>query len=188
MNVIQFDKKCKCGSEFVCVRILENCDNLKVGGIWLPTGAMANDRLAFCIIEDVGDKAAAEYGLDVGDYVLIDRLSTFAHTYPVALLKYNSVIMKTNKDRTEHYPLRNMLFVEPDEKEAVSNVGGIYLTNYDEKLNLGTILKCNFDKTADVPFKEGDRVMLVKGGDVVQLGEKTIYIYKHDMVICTIED
>lgn len=188
MNIIQFDKKCVCGPEFVCVRILENCDNLKVGNIWLPDSASSNERLAFCIIEDVGSKAAEEYGIAKGDYVLVDRLSTFAHTYPIALLRYNNVIMKTNKDRTEHYPLRNMLFVEPDEKEAVSNVGGVFVMNYDEKLNLGTVVKTNFDRDSMIPLKEGDRVMLVKGGDVIKVNEKTFYIYKHDMVVCKIED
>ena len=101
MNLIQFDKKCKCGPEFVCVRILENCDELKVGNIYLPSSSQANSRMAHCIIEDIGYKAAEEYGLNVGDYVLIDRLATFAHTFPVAVLKYNSVIVKTNKDKTD---------------------------------------------------------------------------------------
>jgi hypothetical protein len=38
------------------------------------------------------------------------------------------------------------------------------------------------------PFEVGDKVLLVKGGDEVKLGDKTIYIYKPDMLICTIED
>ena len=96
MNYTEFDKKCKCGPEFVCVRIIEKCDQLKVGNVWLPGNAAANGRLAHCIIEDVGSVSAEKYGLEVGDYVMIDRLATFSHTAPVALLKYENVIVKTN--------------------------------------------------------------------------------------------
>ena len=63
MNYTEFDKKCKCGPEFVCVRIIEKCDQLKVGNVWLPGNAAANGRLAHCIIEDVGSVSAEKYGL-----------------------------------------------------------------------------------------------------------------------------
>ena len=36
MTTIKFDKKLICGPEFVAVRIIENCDDIKVGSIWLP--------------------------------------------------------------------------------------------------------------------------------------------------------
>lgn len=188
MNLIQFDKKCKCGPEFVCVRIIENCDNLKVGSIYLPQNSEVNTRLAFAQIEDVGWKAAEEYGLKNGDYVLFDRLSTFAHTYPVALTRYNNIIVKTDKDRSDYFPLRNMAFVEPDKKEAVTNLNGIFVPNYSGKLMLGTIVKANFDEELKVPFKPNDRVLLAKGADIVQLGTTTLHIYKHDMLVCTVED
>lgn len=188
MNLIQFDKKCKCGPEFVCVRILENCDQLKVGNIYLPSTSEANSRMAHCIIEDVGCKAAEEYGLKVGDYVFIDRLATFAHTFPVAVLRYNSVIVKTNKDKTDFWPLRNMAFIEPEAKPAVSKLGNVYVpSQYDQKLKIGKILKTNIDAELHVPFKVGDNVILAKGGDFVQLGTIQLYIYKHDMLVCAIE-
>lgn len=186
MNSITFDKKCKCGKEFVCVRILQNCEDLKVGNIWLPSNAEANNRLAHCIIEDVGQKAAEEYGLVVGDYVLIDRLSTFAHTKPVALLKFNNVILKTNKDMTDFWPLKNMVFVEPDKNDGVTMVGNIAVSNYADKLHTGKILKINCEK--DQEFSDGDTVLLVKGGDVVKLGTTTLHIYKYDMIVCSFED
>lgn len=189
MNHIKFDKKCVCGPEFVCVRILENCDELKVGDIYLPVNARANSRMAHCIIEDVGWKAAEEYGLAVGDYVMIDRLATFAHTAPVALLKYNSVIVKTNKDMTDFYPLRNMIFVEPDAKLSVTKVDNVYVpSSYDQKLEIGTIQKINIDEELKTPFKTGDRVLLSKGADIVELGNVTLHVYKHDMLVCVVKD
>ena len=36
MTTIDFDKKLVCGPEFVAVRIVDNCEDLKVGSIWLP--------------------------------------------------------------------------------------------------------------------------------------------------------
>lgn len=87
-----------CGPDYVAVRIIENCDELKVGSIWLPQTAGANGRLAFAKVESVGSAAAEKQGLKEGDYVMIDRLATFAHTAPVAALKYDSVICLTDKD------------------------------------------------------------------------------------------
>lgn len=188
MKNTEFDKKCICGPEFVCVRIIENCDELKVGNIYLPSTSRLNDRLAHCVIEDIGCDAAEKHGLVVGDYVLIDRLATFAHTAPVAILKYDSVIMKTNKDNTEHWPLRNMAFVEPEAKDHVTKVGNIYVPGYQDRLNIGTITKINIDEDKHCPFAVGDKVILTKGADIVELGTKTINIYKHDMIVAKVVD
>lgn len=186
MTTIEFDKKLTCGPEFVAIRIIENCEDLKVGNIWLPQTAEANNRLAFGVLENVGTTAAEEYGLKAGDYVMFDRLSTFAHTAPVAATRYNNVICLTNKEQTEFFPLKNMLFVEPDEKDGISNVNGIYVMNYADKLHLGTITKMNCVET--LLFKDGDKVMLTKGADNVQIGEKKLYIYKYDMIVAKIEE
>jgi hypothetical protein len=185
MTTIEFDKKLICGPEFVAVRIIENCEDLKIGNIWLPQTASSNERLAFAVVENVGSKAAEEYGLKEGDYVMFDRLSTFAHTAPVAAMKYNNVICLTNKEQSDYFPLKNMLFVEPDEKDDITKVNNIYVMGYADKLNVGTITKMNC--VDELPFTNGDKVMLTKGADCVQFGEKKIYIYKHDMIVAKIE-
>ena len=189
MTTIEFDKKLDCGPEFVAVRIINNSEDLKVGSIWLPQTAEANNRLAHAVIENVGNKAKEEYGLEVGDYVLIDRLSTFAHTSPVAALRYNNVICKTNKTCTEYFPLRNMLFVEPEQKDDIAKIDNIYVPgSYDDRLHLGKVIKMNCDAELKLPFKEGDKVMLTKGADVVQFNQVKLFIYKHDMIVATIKD
>ena len=189
MTTIQFDKKLECGPEFVAVRIIENGEDLKVGNIWLLQNAEANGRLARAVVEDAGSKAKSEYGIQPGDYVMIDRLSTFAHTAPVAALKYDSVICKTNEAGTEFFPLKNMLFVQPDQHENEAKVDNIFvLGGYDGKLNTGTILKMNCDEDLHLPFKVGDKVMLTKGADVVQFNQHKLHIYKHDMIVATIKD
>ena len=52
----------------------------------------------------------------------------------------------------------------------------------------GIITKIGFAPSDEYPFKEGDKVMLVKGGDVVSFGNSRIHIFKKDMIVCTIED
>ena len=188
MTTIQFDKKLICGNDFVAVEVLDVLNEVKVGNVYLPDSFGSNSRLAHCKVTDVGVHAKAKLGIEVGDYVMIDRLSTFAWTAPSAVLKYDSVIMKTNADKSEYFPLKDCAFIEPDKKDGTTDVNGVLVVNYDKRLNLGTIVKKNFDKTEEYPFDVGDRVMLVKGGDMVDLGETKIYIYKKDMVICTIEE
>jgi co-chaperonin GroES (HSP10) len=185
MNTIEFDKKVKCGPEFVALRIIDNGEQLKVGNIWMLDSSDANGRLAHCVIEDCGETAAKEYGLKAGDYVMIDRLSTFAHTAPVCVTRYNNVICLTDEKKTSFAPLRGMVFVEPDQKEEISNVGGVYVRDYDEKLNLGTVTDMNVEDEG-YPFKAGDRVMVTKGADAVEVGDRTLFIYKKDMLICKI--
>lgn len=186
MTTLKFDEKVECGPEFVALRILENCDQLKVGDVWLPEMTGENARLAHCVVEDCGSKAADEYGLKAGDYVMIDRLSTFAHTAPVCVCRYNNVICLTDKDRVEFRPLKGMAFVEPDKRDDVACVNGVYVPgDYDEKLNIGTVTAVNIDDAA-YPFKAGDRVLVTKGADVMELGERVVYIYKKDMLICRV--
>lgn len=188
MTTIQFDKKLKCGNDFVAVTVLDVQDEAKVGNVYLPDSYMSNGRLAHCKVEDVGVEAKSKLGIEVGDYVMIDRLSTFAWTSPSAALKYDSVICKTNESKTEFFPLKDSLFVEPDQKDNMTEVGGLLIANYDKRLNLGTVVKTNFEKTDEYPFEVGDRVMMVKGGDLLDTGDVKIHIFKKDMIVCTVED
>ena len=188
MTTIKFDKKLKCGNDYVAVRVIDVMNEVKIGNLYLPDSFGANSRLAHCQVEDVGANAKEKLGIEVGDYVMIDRLSTFAWTAPSAALKYDSVIMKTNETKSEYFPLKDTLFVEMDKKEDTTDVGGIAVVNYDKRLNMGTITKMAFEKSDAYPFDVGDRVMLVKGGDIIDLGEKKVCIYKKDMVVCTVEE
>ena len=99
--------------------------------------------------------------------MLADRLASFAHTEPVAVMKYDNIICKTDKDRTDFWPLRNRVFVLHDKHEDFTEVGGVYVAKYDGKLNTGTVMKINVDEDKNLPFEVGDKVMLVKGGDFI---------------------
>ena len=45
----------------------------------------------------------------------------------------------------------------------------------------------NLEIEKDIPYKKGDTVMLSKGGDSFQVGDQHVFIYKHDMVVCKVE-
>ena len=188
MTTIKFDKKLKCGADFVAVEVIDVLNEVKVGNLYLPDSFGANSRLAHCKVTDVGTSAKDKLGIEVGDYVMVDRLSTFAWTAPSAVLKYDSVIMKTNEDKSDYFPLKDCAFIEPDQKEDATDVNGVLVVNYGKRLNLGTIVKKSFDTTEEYPFDVGSKVMLVKGGDAVDVDSKRVYIYKKDMIVCTVED
>ena len=188
MTNTEFNKIVTCGNDFVAVKIIENCENLQIGNIYLPQTTEQNSRLAFCQVQSVGKTSSEKLGIKEGDFVMIDRLSTFGHTAPIACLKYDSVICLTNEDKSDFFPLKDMLFVEPEDKDDVAKVGNIFMLNPQDKLNLGKITKMNLEKSEEYPFEVGQKVMLTKGADVVQFGEVTIHIFKKDMIICTIED
>lgn len=188
MVTTEFNKEVECGNDFVAVQIIENCDELKVGEIYMTESYALNSRLAFSQIKSIGKSAAEKTGCRVGDYVLVDRLSTFGHTAPIACLKYDSVICLTDDKKSDIFPLKDMAIIEPEEKDDISNLGGVYMMDAEAKLNIGKIIKTAFDRTDEYPFEVGDRVMLTKGADIVDFGELRAHIYKKDMLICTIED
>ena len=169
------------------LRVLDGGDRLDAGGILLTKSEFANDRLGFYRVESVGKNAAREYGLVPGDYVVADRLAQVCKTEPVAVMKYVNVIAKTNETNDRFYPLRNMVFVRDDDGK-VEDIGGILVSKYSKQLRLGTVVSMNTEDGIEVPYKVGDKVMLVKGGDSFQVGSEHLYIYKHDMIACVVED
>ena len=184
---IHFDRKCIPASEYVVLRVIDRNDSMSLGGILIAEGAYSNDRLGFYQVEEVGEKAAEEYGLKRGDYVLADRLAQVYKTSPIAVMKYVNVIAKTNSENTQYSPLKNMVFVK-DERNTTQNVGGILVNNYSAQVKVGEVVAMNVDEAVNVPFKVGDRVMLSKGGDSFQIGTEHVYIYKHDMVVCVVKE
>jgi len=184
-NTIEFNKKCIPSPEYVVLRLKDRGDNLNMGGILIANSEYSNERLAHALVLDVGTRAREEYGLETGDWVMFDRLASAYQTSPIAVTKYVNVICKTNEDKSQFSPLKNMVFVE-DEANTTQNVGGVLINNYKKKLNIGKIVAMNVDH--EVPYETGDSVMISKGGDSLQLGDKHIFIYKHDMIVCKVEE
>ena len=185
----KFDKEITyCNDEYVAVRLMTDVDKeneISIGGIILPGTHQENGRLFQAQILKVGKVAHEKYGIEEGDYVFIDFLATYGHSYPIATLKYDSVIYKTNVDATEFYPLKDMCFVEATKTEDVTNLNGIYVPNYSERLMTGKIIKKNFD---DDSINIGDTIILTKGSDNVKIGNRSIKIYKKDMIVAVVKD
>lgn len=182
---IKFDKKVECNDEFVALRMINNGQNMKIGGIYVPDTTAQNNRLGHYVIESIGKTAKEEFGLNVGDYVMADKLSSYGHTEPIALMDYKNIICKTNSDKSNYYPLKNMVFVQPD-KHDVEKVDGIYLAGNSARLNVGTVVDISYEEGKEPLFKIGDKVMLAKKGDIVDFGNNEIHIYKIDQIICKI--
>lgn len=188
---IKFDKKVICNDDFVQVEIIDNLEKMNIGGIVIPQSSYSNERLAFAKLMNIGKIAKREYGIEEGQYCLVDRLSTYAWTQPYACTKYNNIICLTNSTRTTFKPLKNMVFVHPDTIGSNAKVGNIYIpSSYKDRLHTGTITDLNFDeeKTKDDIFHIGDNVMLVKGGDVITIDGTDLYIFKYDQLICKINN
>ena len=186
-DTIEFNRKCTPAPEYVILEVMDRHDSFNVEGLVLPQTAFQNERLGFYRIIDIGKTAAEEYGLEIGDYVVADRLAQCYKTKPVAVMKYTNIIAKTDEKNETFSPLRNMVFVE-DNPSTTTNVGGFIVTNYKKQLNIGKVVAMNVDKDVDVPFKIGDDVMISKGGDSFQIGMRHVFIYRYDMIVCRVDD
>lgn len=187
---ITFDKQVVCGPEYVALREIQSGKTGKLdSGFYLSEDAFDNNKLGFYVVENVGTTAQEEYGLKEGDYVMADRLASFYHTSPVCVMKYNNVILKTNKDRTEYHPVKGRIFVEEDKKE-VHDEGGFYIQNDPSNLRLGTVTDMNLTNEDELnyPFTIGSHVMLVRGGDYVEIGGRKIFVFSPDQITCVVMD
>lgn len=183
MTTIFFNEKCIPNNDYVVVRIIDNAQLLKAGNIILAETAFENEKLAFGRIEAVGKNAAKEYKLESGQYCLFDRLATFYHTAPICVVKYNNIIVLTNENRSEYWPVGGTMFVEESHK-AVEEKKGVFVANTeDNQLHVGIITQMNLHEDDDFPFTIGDKVMLTKGADHVKFGTRTVFVYKPESVI-----
>lgn len=186
MQTIKFDKKLKCGPDYVAVRILDNAEDIKVGNIYLSKDIAVNSRMALAKVEDSGTEAQKVRGIMPGDYVLIDRLSTYGHTFPVAALRYDNVLAKTDENRTAFRPLLGMLVVEEEKTE--SKVGQLYVPGYSDKLKTGKVVEANLTPECKIDVKPGDKIILSKKSDLIELEKKTLRCYKEEDLVAVISE
>ena len=99
--MIHFDKDCEPANDIVVLRIIDN-DTLssKSTGFVIGDETLRNLRVGFAKIEKIGKEAKEKTGLDAGAYVFYDKLATFYHTEPVAMLRWNALIMESNLEKT----------------------------------------------------------------------------------------
>ena len=179
----QFDGKVIPGPIYAALREIKSGETINAGGFYLNSKAFSNDKLGIYKIEAIGTEAAEVTGLVIGDYVYADRLATFYNSTPLALIDYKNIIFKTNEAKSEVYPLKNRIIVE-EIKDDVKDSGGFFV-NTSAKPRLGKVVKMDIAPGV-YPYEIGDTVMLVKGGDMISIGGKTLLIYEPDRIICKV--
>jgi len=191
MTTNEFDKKCIPNVDNVVLRIINNAKNVVLddSGLVLSENSFSNQKLSLCIVEDPGKTGAEKYGLKTGDYVLADRLASFYHTSPVCIMNYDNVIVKTNKDRSEIHPLKNLIFVEQLKKVSPDDSGFVLNATDDFLIRYGKIIETNIDDDVEFPFDVGDIVIINRGArESITFNGKKILVYKPENIIAKVLD
>ena len=194
--MIHFDRDCEPANDIVVLRIIDN-DTLssKNSGFVIGDESLRNLRVGFAKIEKIGSLAKEKTGLDVGSWVFYDKLATFYHTEPIALLRYNALIMESNEEKSKYRALGGRCIVQEvvEEKES----GGFIIPTSDE-MKIGVIKSItppyeDEDNTSN--FKVGDKILLTKEecdilhgfkGDSSLDPSKPILIYKTDAILAKV--
>lgn len=196
--MIYFDKNCEPANDIVVLKILDN-DTLssKNTGFIIGDESLRNLRVGFAQIIKIGSEAKSKTNLNEGSWVFYDKLATFYHTEPIALMRYNGLIMESNEEKTTYRALGGRCIVQEVKKE--DNSSGFVLSN-DEEMKIGVIKSITppyegIDNASN--FKVGDKVLLTKEesdelhgfkGDATLDPSLPIYIYKTDAIICKINE
>ena len=196
--MIHFEKDCEPASDIVVLRIIDN-DTLssKSGGFVIGDDSLRNLRVGFAKIEKIGKEAKEKTGLDIGSWVFYDKLATFYHTEPIAMLRWNAIILESNPEKTKYKAMAGRCIVQEVSENEES--GGFIIPTSDE-MHIGVIKSITPPYTMNpdaYPFKVGDKILLTKEerdtlhgfkGDSELDPSKPIYIYKTDAIICKIND
>lgn len=198
--MIHFDNEnIEPSSDCVVIRIQDN-DTLssKSSGFIIGDDVLRNLRVGFARIVKIGNIAKEKTNLKEGDWVFYDTLSTFYHTQPIAVLRYQGLIMESNPEKTKYRALGGRCIVqEVSSKDETTDPPGFVVPTSDE-LKIGVIKSITppYEETEhQTPFKVGDKILLTKDerdtlhgfkGDKDLDPSKPIYIYKTDAIICKI--
>lgn len=196
--MIYFDKDCEPANDIVVLKILDN-DTLssKSTGFIIGDESLRNLRVGFAQIIKIGSEAKVKTNLKEGYWVFFDKLATFYHTEPIALIRYNGLIMESNEEKTSYRALGGRCIVQEVKKE--DNSSGFVLSN-DEEMKIGVIKSITppyegIDNASN--FKVGDKVLLTNEesdelhgfkGDSTLDPSLPIYIYKTNAIICKINE
>lgn len=194
--MIHFDKDCEPANDIVVLKVLDN-DTLssKGSGFIIGDDSMRNLRVGFYQIVKIGSMAKEKTGLDVGSYVFADKLASFYHTEPIALMRYNALIMESNAEKTKYRALGGRCIVQ--EVDAEKESGGFIIPTSDE-MKIGVIKSITppyEDEDNASNFKVGDKILLTKDehdtlhgfkGDSSLDPAKPILIYKTDAILAKV--
>jgi len=183
----EYDKKIRIvAKDKVALRAFEIRTERMSGGIYLLEKFDINCRTNKYEITSIGSRAKEETGLDVGDIICADQLARYYDTFPVSVLKYDSIIFKfKDKDSDEILPLNGVLFVTPDKPKEEDIAGFIKLTDL---LPVGTVTHINSTGIKKCDIKIGAKVLLTNNCDNVYYKGKQMFIYKIKDVDAVLEE
>ena len=181
----KFDEQVVCGQDYVALREIDRGDKIDVNGFVLTNTVMQNEKLGIYKVESIGPWASETTGVVPGDIVFADRLASFYHSSPVALMEIKNVIAKCSSARADDIiPLKGKFVVEADPIQQES-VNGFYVTS--SKPHTGIIVSIGEGVSDDWSFFNiGDRVMIPKGGAYVSIGNRNLFVFEPDKIICKI--
>ena len=197
--MIHFDKDCEPANDIVVLRIIDN-DILSSKGSGFVVGddCLRNLRVGFAQIEKIGSLAKENTGLDVGAYVFFDKLATFYHTQPIALLRYNALIMESNPEKTKYRALGGRCIVQEVSTKDEDKDGFVIPTSDEMKIGVIKSITPPYEGENNASnFKVGDKILMTKDecdelhgfkGDEELDPTKPIFIYKTENIICKIND
>ena len=196
--MIYFNRDCEPADDIVVLKVIER-DMLSTGSEFvIGDDTLRNLRVGFYQIVKLGSEAKEKTGLDVGAYVFADKLASFYHTTPLALMRYNALIMESNAEKTKYRAMAGRCIVQ--EVDAEKKTDGFVIPASDE-MKIGVIKSITppYDgSNSDAyPFKVGDKILLTKEecdtlhgfkGDSSLDPTKPILIYKTDAIIAKVND
>jgi len=172
----------------VALRIIDIGSERKVGEIIVQESAELNNRVGRYEVIAVGEEASEEYGLQVGDYVMADRLAVYYDTGPICVMDYNNVIYKVDENGAHPEPLKGMVFTEEIKKDDIYKEGGLFIASRTNHVPIGLITKMNIDEVKYPDINIGDQIIMTDGADICIISNKKIRIYKPYMIIAKVED
>ena len=184
-------------TDCVVIKIVDS-DTLasQSSGFVIGEESMRNMRVGFAKVLKIGKEAKERTGLSEGSWVYYDKLSTFYHTEPIALLRYNGLIMETNETKTKYRALEGRVIVQEIKENDDSDKLFVIPTSKEMKIGIIKSITPPYDGK-EIPFKVGDKILLTKD-ECDELNGSTcdkdldpslpIYIYKTDNIICKIHE
>ena len=184
-------------TDCVVIKIVDS-DTLasQSSGFVIGEESMRNMRVGFAKVLKIGKEAKERTGLSEGSWVYYDKLSTFYHTEPIAVLRYNGLIMETNETKTKYRALEGRVIVQEIKENDDSDKLFVIPTSKEMKIGIIKSITPPYDGK-EVPFKVGDKILLTKDecdelngftGDNELDPSLPIYIYKTDNIICKIHE
>lgn len=154
-----------------------------VGGIFIPKSFDGATRLTKGEIISIGEEAAEETGLKIGDNVLYDHFSVFYDTHPVVITNYENIIFQLD-EKQEYKELKNHIKFVAESFENIEKETLIHIPDVANKKStrIGKIVSFNencvnskyFKNNKHIIFDESKATIVRDNDEVMTIHEDNI--------------